>query len=94
MTISTWCYNHCSQESWSFSALGFMPVTSGDFEEEGMFTVTANEEGSGEEDNEGNNIGVIGDSGNSQLLTPIATKIVGCAILLAFATMDVSLKTG
>jgi hypothetical protein len=71
-----------------------MPVTSGDFEEEGMSTVTAKEEGSGEEGDEGNNIGVIGDSGNSQLLTSTATKIVGCAILMAFATMEVSLKTG
>jgi len=95
VVVSTWYYNYYSQEPWFSRALGLRPLFPGEVKEEAAFTAGAKEEDAGEDCAEHiGNIGQMGDSSHSQPLTPTATKIVACAIIIAFATMEVSWRTG
>ncbi|CZR51554.1 uncharacterized protein PAC_01431 [Phialocephala subalpina] len=87
VVASTWCYNHYSQEAWIGRSWSFTQVPSEEEEEEGERLV-----GRGEKDEDE---GLVQDAGLlAEGLKPNATKIVACAVVIAYATLEVALRAG
>ncbi|TVY26165.1 CMP-sialic acid transporter [Lachnellula hyalina] len=87
VVISTWCYNHYSQIPWP-------PKDSKEFADEQVpeteFLLI--EESSSQEKEAITNDLTAETSTKGDLLQPDSTKILACAIVIAFATMEVALS--
>ncbi|KAF4629129.1 hypothetical protein G7Y89_g9018 [Cudoniella acicularis] len=82
VTVSTWCYNHYSQEPWGTTAQGDIEVEALLNDEEGEVEEKSNAEGKKPE--------VVEEENAS--LKPNVEKIVGCAVIIAFVTYEVALR--
>jgi len=93
VTISTWCYNHYSQEPWPASNDNII-VDQEVQENEAALSredVPVLEKESNVNASEFSSMEPTGGSVENNLLQPSPTKILVCAIVVAFATMEVAL---
>ncbi|KAE8450320.1 hypothetical protein EG329_006748 [Mollisiaceae sp. DMI_Dod_QoI] len=89
VAVATWCYNHYSQESWTARSWSFTGVSSEEEEEGEKLMVD------GERADEVLENGRNGDGGLlKEGLKPNPTKILACAVVIVFATLEVALRTG
>lgn len=86
VAVSTWCYNHYSQEAWMGRSWTFTQSTSEE-EEEGEKLMVEGQKDEPEEIESDEGLLAAG-------LEPNATKILGFAVVIAFATLEVALRTG